>query len=316
MKLSKKNLGIDMSYIGLFLRGFAMGVSDSVPGVSGGTIALVTGIYARLILALQTFDGTFFLLILRGKLRAAWDRVDGGLLSTVGVGMALGLISSANGILFLLSNFFEPVKGFFIGLLLSSAWLLLLALFYQYEGVLKRLDSWLAFFCGASVVVLTMMLPALDIEFGMINILIGGFFATGAMLLPGISGAFVLLIFGIYESMLSAVVNGEFLTLTVFGSGCLIGLIVFSRGIGFLLTFFLTQSYSFILGMLVASCIVLWPWQTSTIGSYGGLLTPWEFKLITGNEPRFWFTFVAFIAGCSIGQILQKFSDKELRVAY
>ena len=105
MKLCKKDLGIDMSYIGLFLRGFAMGVSDSVPGVSGGTIALVTGIYARLILALQAFDATFFLLLLKGKLRAAWDKVDGSLLSIVGVGMAFGLIVSANGILFLLSNF-------------------------------------------------------------------------------------------------------------------------------------------------------------------------------------------------------------------
>ncbi|MDG1951706.1 MAG: DUF368 domain-containing protein [Gammaproteobacteria bacterium] len=305
-----------MSYIGLFLRGFAMGVSDSVPGVSGGTIALVTGIYARLILALQAFDATFFLLLLKGKLRAAWDKVDGSLLSIVGVGMAFGLIVSANGILFLLSNFFEPLMGFFIGLLLSSAWLLLLALLYQHEGVLRRLDSWLAFFCGASVVFFTMIFPPLSIEFGMVNILVGGFFATGAMLLPGVSGAFVLLVFGIYEAMLSAVVTGEFLTLAVFGSGCFIGLIIFSRGIGFFLKFFLTQSYSFILGMLAASSIVLWPWQVSTIGSYGELLTPWEFKLITGNESRFWFTFIAFVVGCSIGRVLRKFSDKELQVSY
>lgn len=305
-----------MSNIGLFVRGFAMGVSDSIPGVSGGTIALVTGIYARLILALQALDGTFFLFLLKGKFKTAWDRVDGGLLSLVGVGMVFGLISSANSILFLLSNFFEPVMGFFIGLLLSSAWSLLLALLYQHEGMLKRLDCWMVFLCGAGVVLLAKILPPLSIEFGMINILVGGFFAIGAMLLPGVSGAFILLIFGIYEAMLSAVVAGEFLTLFVFGSGCLIGLIVFSRGIGFFLTFFLTQSYSAIVGMLLASSIVLWPWQASTIGSQGELLTPWEYELITGNESRFLFTIVAFFVGCSFGQVLQKFSGKDLQFTY
>lgn len=308
-----KNSGTAKSNIGLFLRGFAMGVSDSVPGVSGGTIALVTGIYGRLILALQAFDATFFLFLLKGQFKAAWDKIDGGLLSLVAIGMVFGLISSANSILFLLSNFFEPVMGFFIGLLLSSAWFLLLALLSQHQGVLKRLDSWVAFFCGASVVLLTKALPPLSIEFEMINILVGGFFAIGAMLLPGVSGAFVLLILGIYEAMLSAVVTGEFFTLAVFGSGCVMGLIVFSRGIGFFLTFFLTQSYSSILGMLVASGILLWPWQVLTIGSRGGLLTPWEYQLITGTESRFWWTFVAFVVGCSIGQVLQKFSDKELQ---
>lgn len=305
-----------MSNIGLFFRGFAMGVSDSVPGVSGGTIALVTGIYERLILALQAFDTTFFLFLLKGKFKTAWDKVDGGLLILVGVGMVFGLISSANSILFLLSNFFEPVMGFFIGLLLSSAWLLLLALLYRHEGVLKRFDFWVAFFCGAGAVFLIRILPPLSIEFGMVNILVGGFFAIGAMLLPGVSGAFVLLIFGIYEAMLSAVVTGEFLTLIVFGSGCFIGLIVFSRGIGFFLKFFLTQSYSAILGMLVASSIVLWPWQASIIGSPGELLSPWEYKLITGNESRFWFTFAAFFVGCSFGHVLQKFSGKDVQFTY
>jgi putative membrane protein len=104
-----------MSNLGLFIRGFAMGVSDSVPGVSGGTIALMTGVYERLILSLQAFDIAFFLLMLRGEFKTAWVKIDGGFLSMLGVGIIVGVISSANSILFILSNFSEPLMGFFIG---------------------------------------------------------------------------------------------------------------------------------------------------------------------------------------------------------
>ena len=297
-----------MSNLGLFIRGFAMGVSDSVPGVSGGTIALMTGVYEKLILSLQAFDLAFFLLMLRGEFKTAWVKIDGGFLSMLGVGIIVGVISSANSILFILSNFSEPLMGFFIGLILYSAWFLLLTLLFRNKSVLERFDSWAAFSCGVGIIFLTRIGSSLSIEFEMINIFIGGFFAIGAMLLPGISGALVLLIFGIYEAVLSAVVEGDFSILFVFGLGCFLGLIVFARGIGLLLTFFLAQSYFAIIGMLVASCILLWPWQDLIIGYHGELLTPWDYTAVTGNDPHFWLTIFAFFVGVFFGLVLQKFS--------
>ena len=158
-----------MSNLGLFIRGFAMGVSDSVPGVSGGTIALMTGVYERLILSLQAFDIAFFLLMLRGEFKTAWVKIDGRFLSILGVGIIVGVISSANSILFILSNFSEPLMGFFIGLILSSAWFLLLTLLFRNKSVLERFDSWAAFSCGVGIIFLTRIGSSLSIEFGMIN---------------------------------------------------------------------------------------------------------------------------------------------------
>ena len=152
---------VGVAHLRLCARRLAMVVSHSVPGVCGGAIALMTGVYERLILSLQAFDIAFFLLMLRGEFKTAWVKIDGGFLSMLGVGIIVGVISSANSILFILSNFSEPLMGFFIGLILSSAWFLLLTLLFRNKSVLEWLDCWAAFFFGVGSICLTRIVSSI-----------------------------------------------------------------------------------------------------------------------------------------------------------
>jgi putative membrane protein len=243
-------------WLGIYLRGVAMGTADLVPGVSGGTIALITGIYARLLAALSQANGETVMLLARGHFARCWERIDGSFLLVLAAGMGTAILGFAEGIQFLLAHYPLVLWSFFFGLVLASAVMLLVT-------ELSAGDT-LGYFLvvlGASAAALIGLLPQ-----GSIASLPGAFFLAGmlaitAMLLPGISGSFILLLLGMYAPVISAVTERDLTLLAVFAAGCAVGLLTFSRVLHWLMQSFRKSLMATLAGFLAGSLVILWPWQ-------------------------------------------------------
>ena len=173
-----------------------MGLGDSVPGVSGGTIAVVTRIYEELIFSIRQLDITFVRLLLQLKLHEAWRHIHGSFLIVLALGM-LGVLLSVNSVLYLLGNHFEALMAFFFGLILASVVLL------SGEIPLLRLRFLAAALCGLLATALVGLLePSGATELNLAYLFFCGLVAVSAMILPGLSGAFILILLGAYDTML------------------------------------------------------------------------------------------------------------------
>ncbi|MBC54181.1 MAG: DUF368 domain-containing protein [Gammaproteobacteria bacterium] len=243
----------------LFLKGMAMGVADSVPGVSGGTIAVISGIYEALINALKQCHPLALKTLWQKGPRAFWQQIHGGFLLTLISGMLLSLVLMANTVLYLLDTYFALVMAFFMGLVLASCWLL------RADAGRWTPGKGLLFALGFALTALTAVLNPLAGSTALGYILISGMIAICAMILPGISGAFLLLLLGVYEYVLSALRNFQLEVILVFGLGCAIGLLSFAHLLSWTFRYYREQSYAFIIGMLAASLIVLWPWREAEV---------------------------------------------------
>ena len=293
----------------LYLKGLAMGLGDSVPGVSGGTVAVITNIYARLIFAIRAVDLKACKLLIKGELSALWRHIDGTFLLILGVGILSGLLFSASTILFLLDNYFEALMGFFIGLVLSSVWLLK----GEYDFFLWR--NVIALVSGFLLAFLLSRINPWVIEISFFYVFLSGMIAICAMILPGLSGAFILLLLGVYQYMLTALVEIQLSNILVFFIGCVIGLLAFSRLLAWLLRSYHQLSYGFITGVLLGSIFSLWPWQqvvSSYLDSEGRALPlqtinvlPLNYAEVTGNEPMVMLTALSFLIGIVVVTLLR-----------
>lgn len=243
----------------LFLKGMAMGVADSVPGVSGGTIAVISGIYEALINALKQCHPLALKVLWQQGPRAFWQQIHGPFLLTLGAGILLSLILMANTVLYLLETWFELVMAFFMGLVLASCWLL------RAEAGRWSLFKALLFITGFTLTALTAILNPMAGSTALPYVFFSGMIAICAMILPGISGAFILLLLGVYEYVLGALRDFHVSVILVFGLGCVIGLLSFAHLLSWTFRYYREQSYAFLIGMLAASLIVLWPWREASV---------------------------------------------------
>ncbi|HBN14669.1 DUF368 domain-containing protein [Pseudohongiella sp. SYSU M77423] len=239
--------------LSVFLKGMAMGVADAVPGVSGGTIAVITGIYEQLVNALRRCNPVALSLLWKQGPRALWTHIDGAFLLSLGLGILGSLLLMANLVLYLLEHHFMLVMAFFMGLVLASSWLLN-----------KQVGMWsmikvLLFCLGFAVTGLTALLNPAAGSDSLVYIFFSGLIAICAMILPGISGAFILLLLGVYEYVLDALRDFNLPVIAVFAAGCAIGLLSFSHVLSLTFYYYREQTYAVLTGMLAASLIVLWP---------------------------------------------------------
>ena len=244
-----------MKPAGIFLRGLAMGAADIVPGVSGGTVAFITGIYPRLLHSLRSFDLAALRLLLRGKFSAAWRHVDGGFLALLLAGIAVSVFTLARVFSWLLSQYPEPLWAFFFGLIMASALMLL-----------RQVPAWdiprlLGLTLGTVVALAIALSPRAQFLAGDIGVFLAGFIAICAMILPGISGSFILLLLGMYSAVLAAIHNFDLGFLLVFAVGAACGLLCFSRLLDWLLTRYRESSIAVLTGFLFGSLAVVWPWK-------------------------------------------------------
>jgi len=238
------------------LKGFAMGAANVIPGVSGGTIALITGIFERLILAIKSFDAVAIKLFFTGKIKDFIKHTDLYFLISVFFGMIVSVVSLAKLLEFLFAAYPVFVWSFFFGLILASVY---------YVG--KTIEKWkisviITFIIGAAFAVLISMLNPATQNDSFWYLIICGVVAICSMILPGLSGSFVLILLGNYELvMIQAVSNFDFHILIPVAIGAVVGLIAFSHILSWIFKKYKDQTIAILTGFILGSLSILWPWK-------------------------------------------------------
>ena len=240
----------------LYLKGVAMGAADVVPGVSGGTIAFITGIYQELIDSIKSFNLQNAKLLFSGHFNDFWAAVNGNFLVVLLSGIATSIITLAKLIKIGLENYPHFIWAFFFGLIIASAIV-----------VSQQIKQWrwqqlVSVVLGIIVAaVITNVTPASTTN-AYWFVFLSGALAICAMILPGISGAFILLLLGKYAFVLDALNHREIDIILVFGAGAAIGIISFSNLLSWLLHKFYDNTISVLAGFMLGSLGVVWPWKT------------------------------------------------------
>ncbi|MDB4001695.1 DUF368 domain-containing protein [Oceanospirillaceae bacterium] len=295
-----------------FFTGLLMGAADLVPGISGGTVALLGGIYGRLLAAISRFDMHLLKLVQAREIRKAWNYVDGLFLTNLAIGMISSILLLSQVIAWLLDAQPLIMWSLFLGLIMVASALLLRELYVQSQ--LRK--YWL--FVGLLVSVSLANLPILQsVEgfsgLGYLWLMAAGAVAISAMILPGISGSFILLMLGIYPFLIARLAALDFQVIAVFALGCGFGLLVFSRLISYLLKRHTAAVMSLLAGLMMGSAVKLWPWKYTL--SYrlnsAGLevpleqenLMPWTYSQITGADNQLmWCLVVCILAGLVVAK--------------
>ena len=252
---------------GIFLRGAAMGTADLVPGVSGGTVALITGIYPRLLGAVTSVDAAAIRLLLQGQWSGLWRHVDGAFLLPLMLGIASAIFGLAGTLKVLLETQPLFVWSFFCGLVLVSSLSLI-------RTEITRLTPMIVTMALLGVVAMLVLGlgPGVSFPQHSAGFFVAGLFGICAMILPGISGSFILLLLGMYGPIITAVADREAVPLLIFAAGCGVGLLSFSRFLSFVLSRARSATLALLVGFLLGSLVILWPWQEvlqTTIDSEG-----------------------------------------------
>ena len=310
--MSKRNYPL------LILRGCAMGAADVVPGVSGGTIAFITGIYEELIDSIKAVDLQAVKLLLKFKLAEFWKKINGNFLISVIAGIGISIFSLAKLMTWLLENHPIYIWSFFFGLIIASSVL-----------VAKEIKKWniftvISLILGAVIAYgITVMKPS-ETPDSWWFIILSGAIAICAMILPGISGAFILLLMGKYTYILGAVSAFNIGVLLLFAVGAVAGITSFSHLLSWLLKHHHTATVSLLTGFMVGSLNKVWPWKetlqtyTDSHGVEKALvesnISPVHFGELTGSDPLLWQAILMCIAGFlliwGIENLGRKMSDK------
>jgi putative membrane protein len=243
----------------LTLKGICMGSADIIPGVSGGTIALITGIYEDLITAIKSVDLRFVQLILTLKLKSALSRLHVRFLLSLFLGIALAILSLARLMNYMLHHHPVEIWSLFFGLIAASI-----------VVVGRYIEAWslkagLVCFVGTLIAFCIVSMIPLETPNDLWFIFICGIIAICAMILPGLSGAFILLILGKYEFITATLKNpfayDHILIIAVFCLGCLTGLTAFSRLLKYFFSRFHNLTLAFLMGLMIGSMPKIWPWK-------------------------------------------------------
>ncbi len=245
----------------LFLKGMAMGAADVVPGVSGGTIAFISGIYEDLIDALRSLTPAALIVWRREGFASFWRHIHGSFLLVLFSGVLLSILSLAKTVVYCLEHYPLLVWGFFFGLVLASSIYIGRQLPFRSKGV------WVAIVIGLVIALWISVARPVQMPGEWWMAFIAGSLAICAMLLPGISGSFVLLLMGMYSFILHSLLQFNLTIIGSFVAGCILGLTLFSHVLGWLLQHYRTLTMATATGFLLGSLNLIWPWR-QTVESY------------------------------------------------
>lgn len=291
-------------YLLIALRGMGMGAADVIPGVSGGTIAFITGIYEELVNSIKSINLEAFKLLFTGRWSSLWKHVNGTFLLAVFGGIFISVLSLARVLEHLLENHPILIWAFFFGLILASAYV-----------VSRKVSSWeyanvIALVSGIAVAFyITSVTPTTTTDASWFVILSGGV-ASCAMVLPGISGSFILLLLGKYEFALNAVNERVILDLLLLGSGAAIGLVLFSNLLSWLLKNFHNATIAVLVGFMIGSLNKIWPWKETlkTIvvdGEVKPLIEKNILPSINDGGDMFWMALLMAVLGIAVIVLLE-----------
>ena len=298
----------------LGLKGMAMGAADIVPGVSGGTIAFITGIYEELITSLNNINFRAIMILRKEGLKSFWNHINGNFFIFLLAGIAISLVSLVRIVTYLLEN--EPVLiwSFFFGLIIASIVLIGKQVNYW------RLTTIVAILVGTVVALWISSIQTIANVDANWYIFLSGAIAICAMILPGISGSFILLLMGSYHMILNGLKNLDLLVIGLFGSGCVMGLISFSRLLKYLFNKFHDQTVALLTGFMIGSLYKVWPWKIrvgdAPINIHSDGKEDWmTANVMPGNldgDPQLGLAIFCAILGLGLIVILHRFAPKEV----
>ncbi|MFT4677412.1 MAG: putative membrane protein [Patiriisocius sp.] len=285
----------------LFGIGMVMGAAEVVPGVSGGSIAFITGIYERLLNAIKQFTPMLLLRLKNDGISATWKAVDANFLLILFGGMAVSVVLLASGLKYMLEHEAVFIWSFFFGLVLLSVYLVL--------RQISRFGLGIGAAIGVGIAlgyIVTSAVP-LNLAPTPLNLFCGGIVAISAWVLPGISGSFILLILGLYRFVIDAIADFNILLLTSFAAGCGIGIVVFSQLLSRLLSHYRNETLAVLTGIMLGSLGKIWPWrhvssyQLKPDGSQTPIVeepvSPWVYTDMVGANPEIGLAAVGFLLG-------------------
>lgn len=295
-------------YAVLVLKGMGMGAADVVPGVSGGTIAFIVGIYDELIDSIKSINMHSLKLLFTGQITAFWKAINANFLLSLLFGIAVSILSLAKLMTYLLVN--EPVLvwSFFFGLVLASTW------FVSKDIKERNWKTILGFIAGAVIAYyITIATPA-ETSTSLLFIFLCGAIAICAMILPGISGSFILVLLGKYFYIMEAVNKLDLLVLGVFAFGALLGITSFSRVLSYALKHFRNITLSVLTGFMLGSLNKVWPWKevVETYTDTHGEVKPLVENNILPNEYLVE-GIILMVIGFALVYVLEKLSSKKVK---
>jgi putative membrane protein len=308
MNASTKN------YFILALKGMGMGAADVVPGVSGGTIAFITGIYEELINSIKSINLNAIKLLFTGKFAEFWEAINGSFLISVFIGIGISVFSLAKGLEYLLNNFPILVWSFFFGLIVASA-----------IYVSRSIEKWdigtvIAGIIGIAVAYLITVISPAEANTSYWFIFLSGSIAICAMILPGISGSFILVLLGMYKFILQAVGDMKIAVIATFMAGAAVGIISFSNVLSWLLKKYHNLTIAVLAGFMVGSLNKVWPWKEITetiIDRHGELkpiaernIFPATYEQLTGNEALLLGAVILAIVGFALIFVIEGIGKK------
>ena len=273
----------------LYLKGVFMGIAEIIPGVSGGTIAFITGIYEELIDSIKSVNSRSLKLLLTFKFASFWKAVNGSFLITLIIGMLTSILILSRFIVYLIDDHPFKIWGFFFGLIIASG----ILIFYQIQKI--SIAVFLSFVIGLSVAsYIALQAPSITPNTNFFRFMSGAI-AISAMILPGISGSFILVFLSKYEFILKALNSFDTAVISVFLAGCIVGLVTFSRVFSYLFKKYSDVVVSALIGFLGGSLFKIWPfyevleYNSSNEPIYTTPILPTTNQ---SNDLIFFFTFV------------------------
>ena len=245
-------------YINLFFKGIFMGIADAMPGISGGTIALLLGIYEELIESISELKISLFSKLINKGFKSFWEKLNGNFLLVLVSGIGISLISFVKISASFLESFPLFIWSFFLGLIFATVYV-----------IYKLINQWhnLNFFFLIISIIFSVFLSSFSAyetdEISLLYILFSGIIASSAMILPGISGSLILVILGVYAYLIKALDNLELIVIFTFISGAIIGLLGFSKILKYLFNNHRDATYAIMLGLVIGSIGNIWPWNKS-----------------------------------------------------
>lgn len=294
-----------LRYLSVAFKGVCMGAADVIPGVSGGTIAFLMGIYQELLDSIKSINGRSLKLLLTGKVGEFWKAINGWFLVSLGAGILVSIFSLARLMKYLLE--YHPVQlwSFFFGLILASA-------IYILKGLdkwsLKNIISLLAGVCVAAYICIASPAQTPD---ALWFVFLSGAIAICAMILPGISGSFILLLLGKYAFIMGAVTELNIPVLLVFAAGAGIGIVCFSHVLSWLLKKFYMLTIALLSGFMIGSLLKVWPWKVAgAVEGFDYPAFPDAFEAATGSESYIVHAAIFAIIGFLVVFMIEIFASK------
>ena len=305
-----------IKYLTVAFKGACMGAADVIPGVSGGTIAFLMGIYQELIDSIKSVSSSSIKLLLKGKIVEFWKAINGTFLVSLFIGILASVFSLARLMKYLLEFHPIPLWSFFFGLILASS-----------VVILRELDKWsiqniialvVGIACAAYICLVSPSQTPEEYWF----IFLSGAIAICAMILPGISGSFILLLLGKYHFIMSAVTELNIPVIVVFGVGAVLGILAFSHLLSWLLKKFYMATIALLSGFMLGSLLKVWPWKEQVVAGVAEVVEegapiveypvlPGKFEAITGGSAQLGEAILFVCIGIAVVVIIEVASHKK-----